>query len=174
MKMTFENIETDRLFLRKFALEDLEDFIEFQSDPTMYKFQPSGIKKSKEEYLEALNRFISLSSAEPLKAMPFAVEFKENHKVIGKITVSIVDEKSCRLSWAIHKDYRGKGLAFEACQAVVDYLKSCGVEKFNINIWRGNDASINLASKLGFKLVSVDKDARQKDGVVFDNLNFSL
>lgn len=174
MEMKFKNIETDRLNLRKFTLADLDDFIEFQSDPTMYNFQPSAIKNSRAEYLDALNWFVSLYSTQPLKAMPFAVEYKENHKVIGKITVSIADEKHCRMSWAIHKDYRGKGLAFEACQAVVNYLKNCGVEKIDINIWGGNNASINLATKLGFKLMSVEKGARQKDGVVFDNLNFSL
>ena len=78
------------------------------------------------------------------------------------------------MSWAIHKDYRGRGLAFEACQAIINYLKEFNLDKININIWSGNEASINLAVKLGFKLINVEKNARQKDGKTFDNLNFSL
>lgn len=174
MKIKFKNIETERLLLRKFTVKDLDDFIEFQSDPSMYNFQPSAAKESREKYLEDLNRFISFYSAEPLKAWPFAVVNKENHKVIGKITVSLVDDEHCRMSCAIHKDYRQNGLAFEACKAIIDFLKENNMDKININIWSGNKASINLATKLGFKLTSVEKDARQKDGKIFDNLNFSL
>lgn len=174
MKIKFKNIETERLLLRKFAETDLDDFIEMQSDPTMYNFQPSAVKESREKYLEALHRFISFYSAQPLKAWPFAVENKENHKLIGKITVSIVDDEHCRMSCAIHKDYRNSGVGFEACQAIIDYLKELNLNNININIWSGNEASIKLATKLGFKLISVEKDARQKDGKTFDSLNFSM
>lgn len=174
MKIKFKDIETDRLLLRKFTEQDLDDFIEFQSDPSMYNFQPSAIRESREKYLEDLKRFISFYSATPLKAMPFAVMCKENQKVIGKITVSLLDDKHCRMSWAIHKNYRQRGLAFEACQAIIKYLKNNGYENIDINIWSGNNASINLATKLGFKLLTVERNARQKGNVTFDNLNFSL
>ena len=174
MEIKFKNIETERLLLRKFTEEDLDDFIEFQSDPSMYNFQPSAAKESREKYLEDLKRFISFYSAEPLKALPFAVVNKENQKVIGKITVSLVDNQHCRMSWAIHKDYRGSGRAFEACKAIINYLKELNLNKIDINIWSGNEASINLAVKLGFKLTNVEKNARQKDGKIFDNLDFSL
>lgn len=174
MKIKFKNIETERLLLRQFSEADLDDFIEFQSDPSMYNFQPSAIKESREKYLEDLKRFISFYDAEPLKALPFAVVNKANNKVIGKITVSLVDNQNCRMSWAIHKDYRKSGFAFEACSAIINYLKELNLDKININIWSGNEASINLASKLGFKLVNVEKNARQKDGKTFDNLDFTL
>ncbi len=172
--MKFKNIETERLLLRKFTEKDLDDFIEFQSDSSMYNFQPSAVRESRERYEEDLKRFISFYSAEPIKAMPFAVENKENHKVIGKITVSLVDNQHCRMSWAIHKDYRRSGFAFEACKAIIDYLKELNLGKIDINIWSGNEASINLATKLGFKLVDIEKNARKKDDEIFDNLNFSL
>ena len=77
MEINFKNIETKRLLLRKFEEKDLDDFIEFQSDPSMYKFQPSATRESREKYLEDLRRYISFYSTQPLKALPLAVVNKK-------------------------------------------------------------------------------------------------
>ena len=70
-------METERLILRKYKAEDLNDYFEYVSNPEVVKYEPyepMTLEKAKSdlEYRIGCNEFV-------------AVELKDNHKLIGNV-----------------------------------------------------------------------------------------
>ena len=135
-------IETERLILREWNLNDLDDFFEYASVPDVGERAGWPHHKNKEESLEILKRFISGKRT-------FAIVYKENNKVIGSLGVEkyclenvlseFFDYKGREIGYVLAKDYWGKGLMPEAVKLVADYLFNvlnydfllCGYYDFN-------------------------------------------
>ena len=125
-----KNLETERLILRPWTLEDLDDFYEYAKNPDVGPKAGWYPHKNKEESLEILNRFIDNKKT-------FCIVYKENNKAIGSIGIEKYgsEDKLTEFShyygreigYAMSKDYWGKGIMPEAVKAVIDYLfnKSC-------------------------------------------------
>ena len=74
-------LETERLILRPWTLEDLDDFYEYAKNPDVGPKAGWYPHKNKEESLEILNRFIDNKKT-------FCIVYKENNKAISKIITS--------------------------------------------------------------------------------------
>ncbi len=92
----------------------------------------------------------------------WAAVLKENGKIAGKCGIT-----GGELGYHIYPEYRGRGLALEACRAVIDLARREGeTEAVFLRTEEGNFPSIALAGKLGFEEVS------RKDGVILMGLFF--
>ncbi len=61
-------------------------------------------------------------------------------------------ELTLSLGYALLPEFRGKGYALEACQAILTYCKECGyAEHVVIRVHAENESSFRLAKKLGRK-----------------------
>ena len=61
--------------------------------------------------------------------------------------------------WIFHKDYRGRGYAYEAVNAVFDYaFAELGASEFTASADERNQPSLNLIEKLGMKYVRSEKE----------------
>ncbi len=58
------------------------------------------------------------------------------------------------LSYALLPEYRGKGYAYEACLAALEYGKECGFGRFEARIAADNLPSLKLAEKLGIDIIN--------------------
>lgn len=89
----------------------------------------------------------------------WVVCLKDNGKIIGRAGISnreVDGENKLEIGYIIGKPYWHQGYAFEACKAVCKFAR----EEIMVNdmvafIDGENTASINLAKKLGFKLVEI-------------------
>jgi ribosomal-protein-alanine N-acetyltransferase len=160
MKKDFK-IETPRLFLRKYVVEDINDYFEYMSQPEVCNtlgFQPFTDKGVALKRLET----------ETLRDN-FAIVYKENNKVIGH--VSVFDVKAERyvgieyaknakeIGFLLSKDYWGRGIMPEAVSAVVDYIFSqTPCEEIIIGHKVGNKQSERVQDKIGFKVIAVTKN----------------
>ena len=72
----------------------------------------------------------------------------------------MIDKELCReLGYLIDKRRQGRGLAYEAAQAVLDYARAeIGLEEMYICTHINNKPSIGLAKKLGFELYAENID----------------
>ena len=76
--MKMETItETNRLILRRYCKEDLQDLYEYLSDETVVRFEPYK-PMDMNEVKDHLDRRISSDEM-------IAVELKSNHKLIGNV-----------------------------------------------------------------------------------------
>lgn len=145
-------IETKRLILREWTLEDVEDLYDYAQDPRVGPCAGWPPHKDIEVSRNIIKGFIKEQEV-------YAVELKDTHKVIGSIGLHNrkVDENldgviQREVGYVLHPDYWGKGYMTEAVEAVLDY----GFNELKIDvIWCGhfdfNERSKRIVEKNGFK-----------------------
>lgn len=148
-------IETERLILRPFRQDDLQDFYEYASVEgvgEMAGWQHHGnIEKSQ----EILEHFITEDKT-------FAIVFKGNGKVIGSLGVEtygmeaalteFTDYRGREIGYVLSKDYWGQGLMPEAVKAVIDYLfHDLDLDFLTCGYYDFNNQSKRVQEKCGFK-----------------------
>ena len=172
--VTNVRLETERLILREWNLDDLDDLFEYASIPGVGENAGWSHHKDKEESLHILKMFIK-------EKKTFAVVFKENNKVIGSLGVEYykLEDKLTEftayqgreIGYVISKDYWGRGLMPEAVNAVNKFLFEvldydfllCGYYNFN-------NQSKRVQEKCGFipyrKLVFDTRLGTQVPGIL--------
>ena len=110
-----ERIETDRLFIRRFAESDWQDLYEYLSDEEVVKFEPYGVFAREDCVAEAKRR-----SENPAF---WAVCLSEGGKLIGNIYLNEAEPKfsTWELGYVFNPKFQGMGYASEACRAMVSY-----------------------------------------------------
>jgi RimJ/RimL family protein N-acetyltransferase len=67
------------------------------------------------------------------------------------------------VAYVLAGEYWGRGYAFQATQAVVDHLRAtCGVARFLATVEAGNERSIRLLRRLGFR-VATQAEAQEQE-----------
>lgn len=136
------SIKTDRLLLRRARMSDLADFHDILCRPEAMQYWstlPHPDLATTETWLA------STVARDPALSVEFAVEYQG--RVIGKAGGGDLPE----VGYIFHPDHWGKGFAFEAMRAVVDYaFTHHPVDHLLADIDPRNDASRRLLVKLGF------------------------
>ncbi len=147
-------LRTNRLILRPFNEDDLEDLFEYASVEGVGERAGWKHHENIAETTQILEMFIK-------EKKTFAVVLKENNKVIGSIGIEkygreeslseFFDYKGREIGFVLSKDYWGQGLMLEALKGVIEYCFNeldydfllCGHFDFNTQ-------SARVQEKLGF------------------------
>ena len=114
-------LKTDRLILRPWALDDLDDFYEYAKVDGVGQMAGWLPHENKDKSLMILNMFIE-------EKKTFAIEY--NGKVIGSLGIEEYDEGQLpeyknklgrEIGYVLSKDYWGLGLMPEALKEVIRY-----------------------------------------------------
>ena len=135
-------METNRLRLRRYRAEDLDDFLAIFSDPEVVRFEPYA-PMTREEAQSALQD--RMGTAEFI-----AVERLSDHTVIGNIYLGQRDFQSLELGYAFRRDCWGQGYARESCEALIDDAFAHGIHRIFAECDPENPASWRLLERLGF------------------------
>ena len=118
-------LETERLILRPWTLDDLDDFFEYCKVPGVGEAAGWPHHENKEVSLGVLTRFVEGKKT-------FCLVDKATGKAIGSLGVEFYgnEEKLTEfdgyngrsIGYVLSKDYWGRGLMPEAVHAVIDYL----------------------------------------------------
>ena len=154
-------IETKRLILRPFLEKDAEDMFAYLKEPQVHCFACMRLNA-----LEEAKREIAKKVRE--KEYLFAIVLKEEDKVIGEIEAypeKADPEKENAVAdtfspcWMLHKDYRGRGYAYEAARAFFGYLfHEKGARRIYAYTEDYNTASQKLCEKLGMRREGLFKE----------------
>ena len=167
-------IETERLILRDWNVDDVDDLYEYAKNPNVGPHGGWKPHESKTESFEIMNTlFLN-------KYECWAIVYKENGKVIGSIGYEEDvrrPEINCKeLGYAMSEDYWGKGIMTEAAKAVLNY----GFNKMNldmVSIYRNpqNHRSGRVIDKCGFTYEGTLRKAYKiYDGTVRDVACYSM
>lgn len=149
-------LETDRLILRAWKKEDLENFYEYAKVDGVGQMAGWNPHASIQESETVLTTFIEGKHT-------FALEFKENHKVIGSLgleemSISLDDSyDNCvgrEIGYVLSKEYWGKGLMPEAVKRVIRFCFE--EEKYDFLMCSHsvvNEQSRRVIEKCGFRFV---------------------
>ncbi len=142
-------LETERLRLRHFTLDDLRVMFELNTDPDVIRYADTPAA----DLAEAKQRLEKgpLEDYRKHGYGRFAVELKESGKVIGFCGIKYIPEIDLpEVGFRYFKEYWGQGIGTEAAQACVDFAREdLGVEKLVALIIPENIASVRVAEKLG-------------------------
>ena len=147
-------LETDRLILRRYHQEDLQDLYEYLSDEEVVKYEPYRAMDM-EETIRELD--VRIASGEMI-----AVVLKENGKLIGNLYLSQRDFDSLELGYVFNKHYWRQGYAKESCKALIQKAFSGATHRIYAECDPDNTASWKLLERLGFA-----REAHFKQNVYF-------
>jgi [ribosomal protein S5]-alanine N-acetyltransferase len=168
-----KTLETERMILRPWKIEDLNDFYEYARNPNVGPNAGWEPHKDKEVSLKILQSFIEKDEVR-------AIVNKENGKVIGSIGVHMDKKRegtrAKMIGYVLSETYWGKGLMPEAVKAVITYL----FEEENINVisiyhYPFNTRSKKVIEKCGFNYEGTLRSASViYDGSIYDDVCYSI
>lgn len=139
-------IETERLILRKYTLEDADAFLEFMSDAQTNTFLPWFPLETIEEAQEFLtNRFLAYYGKP--SAYRYAVCLKADNRPIGYVWLS--NDDSADFGYCLKKEFWHMGITTEAAKAVLDRIKGAGYPYITATHDAKNPRSGEVMKKLG-------------------------
>lgn len=159
-------LETERLILRPWQNSDLDDFYEYASVDGVGQMAGWIPHKSQGESKTILGSFIRGKKT-------FALELKENGKVIGSLGMEELDPDPVgegkfgrEIGYVLSKDYWGRGLMPEAVRATIDYcFGTLGYDYLTCGHFVRNDRSRRVIEKTGFTFFGESKYETRYDTV---------
>ena len=150
--VTSTRIETERTILRPWRESDLHDLYTYASVSGVGEKAGWNPHQSPEESRRILDSFIRNKKT-------FAIELKENGKVIGSVGIEPRDSdaglpherKGREIGYVLSKDFWGRGLMPEAVRAVIDYcFRELRYDYLTCGHFNHNDRSRRVVEKCGF------------------------
>ena len=136
-------VETERLILRRYRIEDIQDLFEYLSDEVVVKYEPHkpltfDEAKKNLEWRVGTDEMIS-------------VELKSSHKMIGNVYLGRRDFEALEIGYVFNRSYWRKGYAAESCEALIQQAFSEGVHRIYAECDPENTSSWKLLEALGFQ-----------------------
>lgn len=156
-------LETERLILRRFRMEDAAGCYAFLSDPVGCYFNGfEAFHDMDAEYARLMELFES-------QLYRYVICRKDTGEVVGML--NLLDDNSraveaMELGYNISPEYRRQGFAFEALSAVIQLLqRELKLDLLLAGVMGDNDPSRNLLLKLGFR-----EEGRRRKAMWHDSL----
>lgn len=141
-------IETQRLILRRFNLDDAADMLPILSNVEVNRFLPWFPVTTPEQVKKHLADMF-LSHYEKPSGYRYAICLKDENKAIGYIGLGEGD--SFDFGYGLGKEYWGKGYATEAGLAVVERIKAAGFTFITATHDVNNPKSGEVMKRLGMR-----------------------
>lgn len=145
-------LETERLLLRRVALDDAGFMLSIWNDPAFIRHVGDRGIRSIEEAEAALQEG-ALKLYEEFGYGPYCMSLKEDGTLVGICGLFRRDNlDDPDIGFGVLPDYCGKGLAGEAAQAVLMHARDdLGIEYLTAIVSPENSVSIGLIEKLGLR-----------------------
>lgn len=147
-------IETERLILREFTVDDLAEFSVLMSDPEVMRFSLSGPMKDDQQIKDYFQKRVLDHHLQYSYGL-YAVFNKIDNSFIGGVgllTQNIDGQTKVELAYRLLPQYWGQGFATEACLAVCQYaFVQLGMKELISIIDPNNTQSLKVAKRIGMK-----------------------
>ena len=170
-------LETERLILRPWQENDLEDFYEYACVEGAGEMAGWKHHESIEVSKKILVSFIAGKNV-------FAVVYKENSKVIGSVglhyswaneELEYQDLKLKEIGYVLAKDYWGKGIIPEAVKRVIRFcFDEYGLDALTVEHFSTNNQSRRTIEKCGFEFVKNSEYYTKQLQKSFDDMKYIL
>ena len=160
-------IETDRVLLRPFQLDDLDEMFEIVSEKDFSKYIPEK-EPTRQDIANNIRWSIAQNeknTQQKIYKFNLSIIHKETQRFIGYCGLGPDDLElgDTELYYGIGQSYQKKGLAYEACKALLKYgFETIGLTKIAIYVDHRNEQSLKLAERLGatyrYKIVELKEE----------------
>ena len=142
-KFFLPKIETKRLILRKFTKKDFNDLYEYASDNKVTQYLSWDTYKNIDMAVEYIEHMLEKYAKNEIA--PWAIEWKENSKLIGSIGFVHYDKKnfSAEIGYVLNRNYWNKGIMTEALKEIIRF----GFERMHLIKIEAKLNALNLPSE---------------------------
>lgn len=172
----FQELQTPRLTLRRFRMEDAAFFFERLAGSEavtrhMLWQTHRTLPESEESIRKVLRRYDS--------AVPYtwAVACKGSGELIGRIDLLKFEEtrNECSFAYMLAEEYWGRGYAAEALSAVLAFaFEALQIDRVTAEHFAENPASGGAMRKAGMVCTGVTAGAYEKNGVCHDAVSYTI
>ena len=171
----FQNLETERLVLRRVVNNDLKEVIALRSNPETMKYIPRPLVKTDQDGLDHIAMINDKIEAN--EGINWAITLKDNPQLIGLIGHYRMKPEHHRseIGYMILPEFNGKGIVTEAIKAVVKYgFETMKLHSIEAVIDPENLASAKVLEKNGFVKEAHLKENEFFEGRYLDSVIYSL
>lgn len=151
--VNFENLKTDRLFLRKLSLSDVEEYYDkIEKNKEVSKFMLWNPHKDINETRELVSEWVKMYN--DIGFYKWAITLKDTEEFIGIIQLLRFNENdnSCEVSYMVGEEYWNKGYTTEALKSVFEFgFKKIKLDSIIADHYSENIASGKVMLKAGMK-----------------------
>ena len=169
-------INSDRLLLRPIQMDDAEFIFQYRSNALVNQYQ-GWIPKTICDVHDFITNKVSNEINQPGTWFQFVILKKDDNELIGDIGVHFLssDAFQVELGCTLSLKYHGKGYAFEAIKATIDYLfDELGKHRIVASIDSRNQPSIRLIERLGFRKKGLIKENSELNSEWVDDLIYAI
>lgn len=150
----FPTLETERLLLRPFQIEDVHPWFELNQDPEITRYTGDGGVVSEKEMEHRIRNHV-LGDYEKYGFGRWAVIHKQDNCIIGFTGLKFIPEYDVvDLGYRFAPKYWRQGIATEACRAALKFgFNELELERIVAYILPDNIGSQKVLKKLGFHFV---------------------
>ncbi len=171
----FPKLETKRLTLESFRIEDSEEIFKIRSDDRVMKYLDRDNHKTVEESKIMIQKIIQ--TYKDRAGINWSIRNKVSFELIGYIGFWDLIRENVRaeIGYALKPEYWGKGYMSETLFKVLDF----GFNEFKLhsvlgNVNPRNERSIKLLEKFGFKKEAHFKEDYFYNGKFLDSVIYCL
>lgn len=171
----FQNLETERLYLRRVVNEDVNEIFVLRSDQEVMKYIPRPLVKTEEEALAHIAMIDEKIDSN--EGINWAITLKDNPKLIGIIGHYRIRPEHFRaeIGYMLLPEYQGRGITSEAIKEVVKYgFEVMKLHSIEAIIDPENFASEKVLQKNGFVKEAHLKENEYYEGRFLDTVIYSI
>ncbi|MTH53169.1 GNAT family N-acetyltransferase [Bacillus mangrovi] len=171
--MTFPELRTERLFLRKVADEDAAALLDIFSRKNVLEYYGMEPLKERAEAVLLASKF--REGWESGSSIRWGLEY--DSRLIGTIGYHNWSKihKRAEIGYELHPDFWRMGFASEALHAAADFgFRTLGLHRIGATVRPENIASLKLLEKMGFRQEGLLHGYQYTGGSFFDLIMLSL
>ncbi|MDF1698161.1 MAG: GNAT family protein [Saprospiraceae bacterium] len=172
---SFPILETSRLLLQAYEVQDVNDIYLLNSDSVIMTYLDKAPAKNKVEILTKIKAI--QKDFEEHRGINWTIKMKGSSEVIAYFGMWRIDHTNHRaeIGYALKPDYWRKGIIHEAACEVFDFaFNKLQVHSIMANINPANIASERLLKKLGFQKEAHFREDYFYDGKYLDSVIYCL
>lgn len=169
-------LETKRLLLRKYKKEDMDDLYEYASDEEVTRYLTFETYKNMEDANQYIQTLLE-KYRNGNEVLPWAIEWKQNHKMIGSIGINQWDIENyyIQIGYVLNKKYWNQGIMTEALKTVIDFaFKNMNIERIELTHDVRNIGSGKVMLKNGLKQEGILRKSKYIKGEFIDCSYYSI
>lgn len=171
----FPNLETERLFLRRVDITDVNEIFALRSDKETMKYIPRPLVKTKEDAMAHIAMIDE--KIENNEGINWAITLKNSPKLIGIIGHYRIKPEHFRaeIGYMLLPEYHGRGIIAEAIKETVNYgFEIMKLHSIEAIIDPENFASESVLQKSGFVKEAHLKENEYYEGRFLDTVIYSI
>ncbi|MGN7763483.1 GNAT family N-acetyltransferase [Paenibacillus sp. 22594] len=142
-------LETERLIIREFVLEDMEEVHAYASDPLVAKYMIWG-PNSEEETRSYINLTMEMQRHSPRRDFEFGVVLKQTRQLIGGCGIHVSEPRQGEIGYCFNPLFWRQGYTSEAAAAVLDFgFRELDLHRVYATCRPENMGSAKVMQKLG-------------------------